>query len=86
LAPIFNWKKGVTQAVSFTHGPVGRQLARLALPGVWGLLATLSFNAADAFFVGQLGSASLAAMSFTFPALTVLASLYLAWCFLFYSR
>lgn len=55
------------QAISYTQGSVGRQLYRLAMPGVWGLGATLSFNAADAFFVGQLGSDSLAAMSFTFP-------------------
>lgn len=57
----------MTQAISYTQGPVGRQLYRLVMPGVWGLGATLSFNAADAFFVGQLGSDSLAAMSFTFP-------------------
>jgi putative MATE family efflux protein len=57
----------VSQAISYTQGPVGRQLYRLAMPGVWGLAATLSFNAVDAFFVGMLGSDSLAAMSFTFP-------------------
>lgn len=57
----------MTQAISYTQGPVGRQLYRLAMPGVWGLAATLTFSAADAFFVGQLGSHSLAAMSFTFP-------------------
>lgn len=57
----------MSQAISYTQGPVGRQLYRLAIPGVWGLAATLSFNAVDAFFVGMLGSDSLAAMSFTFP-------------------
>lgn len=57
----------MSQPISYTQGPVGRQLYRLAIPGVWGLAATLSFTAVDAFFVGMLGSHSLAAMSFTFP-------------------
>ncbi len=63
------------QAVSFTEGPVGRQLYRMAMPMVWGLLATMSFNAVDTFFVAQLGSDQLAAMSFTFPVVMVVASM-----------
>ncbi|MBU3071099.1 MATE family efflux transporter [Aestuariicella sp. G3-2] len=63
------------QSVSFTEGPVGRQLTLMALPMVWGLLATMSFNAVDTFFVAQLGSDSLAAMSFTFPVVMLVTSM-----------
>lgn len=63
------------QAVSFTEGPVGRQLYRMAMPMVWGLLATMSFNLVDTFFVAQLGGDQLAAMSFTFPVVMVVASM-----------
>jgi len=65
----------VKQAVSFTEGPVGRQLYRMAMPMVWGLLATMSFNAVDTFFVAQLGDDQLAAMSFTFPVVMVVTSM-----------
>ncbi|WP_439136136.1 MATE family efflux transporter [Pseudomaricurvus sp.] len=63
------------QSVSFTEGPVGRQLTLMSLPMVWGLLATMSFNAVDTFFVAQLGSDSLAAMSFTFPVVMLITSM-----------
>ncbi|MFC6634601.1 MATE family efflux transporter [Microbulbifer taiwanensis] len=49
-------------------------LRRLALPMVWGILATMSFNVVDTYFVAQLGSAPLAAMSFTFPVVMVINS------------
>ena len=63
------------QAVSFTEGPVGRQLYRMSMPMVWGLLATMSFNAVDTYFVAQLSENDLAAMSFTFPVVMVVTSL-----------
>ncbi|WP_111643222.1 MATE family efflux transporter [Marinimicrobium alkaliphilum] len=59
---------------TLTEGPVARQLRDLALPMVWGLLATMSFNVVDTFFVAKLGSAPLAAMSFTFPVIMVLTA------------
>ncbi|MEC8429465.1 MAG: MATE family efflux transporter, partial [Pseudomonadota bacterium] len=65
----------VKQAVSFTEGPVGRQLYRMSMPMVWGLLATMSFNAVDTYFVAQLSESDLAAMSFTFPVVMVVTSL-----------
>jgi len=46
----------------------------MAMPMVWGLLATMSFNAIDTFFVAQLGDLELAAMSFTFPVVMLLTS------------
>lgn len=56
------------------EGPVGRQLRILAVPMVWGLMATMSFNVVDTYFVAQLGSEYLAVMSFIFPVVMVLTS------------
>ncbi|UTF59622.1 MATE family efflux transporter [Gilvimarinus sp. DA14] len=60
---------------TMTEGRVSSQLRALALPMVWGLLATMSFNVVDTFFVAQLGNSHLAAMSFTFPVVMVLTSI-----------
>jgi putative MATE family efflux protein len=60
---------------TLTDGPVARQLRTMAVPMVWGLMATMSFNVVDTFFVAKLGSAPLAAMSFTFPVIMVLTAL-----------
>ena len=60
---------------TMTEGRVSAQLRALALPMVWGLLATMSFNVVDTFFVAQLGNKPLAAMSFTFPVVMVLTSI-----------
>lgn len=57
------------------EGRVSTQLKGLALPLVWGLMATMSLNAIEAFFVAQLGREPLAALSFTFPIIMVLTSL-----------
>ena len=58
-----------------TEGPVGRHLITLTIPMIWGLLAIMTFNVADTYFVGQLGAAELAAMSFTFPVVFALISI-----------
>lgn len=58
-----------------TEGPVASQLVRLTLPMVWGLFALIAFNLVDTYFVGQLGTAQLAAMSFTFPVVMTLGNL-----------
>ena len=41
---------------------------------VGGVFAVIAFNLADTYFVAQLGTTELAAMSFTFPVVTVLGS------------
>ncbi|MCW8886233.1 MAG: MATE family efflux transporter [Motiliproteus sp.] len=61
--------------IKFTEGPVGSQLLRATLPMVWAILALMSFNAADTFFIAQLGEAPLAAITFTFPVVMVLTSI-----------
>ncbi|WP_341936342.1 MATE family efflux transporter [Marinimicrobium sp. C2-29] len=60
---------------TLTEGPVAAQLRALAVPMVWGLLATMSFNVVDTFYVAQLGNQPLAAMTFTFPVVLVITSL-----------
>ncbi len=59
---------------TLTEGSVSRHLYSMAMPMVWGLLATMSFNAVDTFFVAQLGDNALAAMGFTFPVVAVLTA------------
>ncbi|MDY6781832.1 MAG: MATE family efflux transporter [Cyanobacteriota bacterium] len=58
-----------------TEGPVSTTLIQLTLPMVWGIFAIVAFNLADTYFVGQLGTQPLAAMSFTFPVVMALGSL-----------
>lgn len=55
-----------------TQGPVSRVIIRLAGPMTIGLLSIFFFNLADTYFVAQLGTRHLAAMSFTFPVVMVL--------------
>lgn len=59
----------------FTEGSISKHLWEMAWPMVWGLIATMSFNAVDAYFVSKLGEASLAAMGFTFPVVMVVTSI-----------
>ena len=60
---------------SLTEGPIGKQLTNMALPMAIGILATMSFNVVDTFFVSSLGCGALAALSFTFPVVMLLVSL-----------
>ena len=57
------------------EGPVAGHLVSMTLPMVWAILAIMLFNATDTWFVAQLGSQPLAAMSFTFPVIMVMTSL-----------
>lgn len=56
------------------EGNVAKQLQQLALPMVWGLLATMSMNAVEALYISKLGRDHLAAFTFTFPVVMVLMS------------
>jgi putative MATE family efflux protein len=58
-----------------TEGPVHRHLVDMALPMMLGILSAVAFNAADTYFVGQLGTGSLAAISFTFPVVFLVINL-----------
>ncbi len=56
-----------------TKGRVSLQLIKLTLPMIWGIFSILAFSLADTYFVAQLGTRELAAMSFTFPVVNVLS-------------
>jgi len=58
-----------------TDGPVRGHLIAMTLPMLWGWLALMSFQFADTWFVAQLGTAPLAAMSFTFPVVMVMGGI-----------
>jgi len=58
-----------------TRGPVSRLLRVQATPMALGLLAIMSFDIVDLFFVSRLGDAPLAAISFTFPVIWFLGSI-----------
>lgn len=50
-----------------TKGPIGIWLAKLTAPMVLGIFAIFLFNLVDTYFISLLGTAPLAAVSFTFP-------------------
>ena len=47
--------------------PIGPTLARLAAPNVLAMFVTLATSMAEAFYVGQLGTAALAGLALAFP-------------------
>ena len=52
---------------SMTEGPIGPTIRSMMLPMVISMVALLSYNLADTYFISQLGTLELAAISFTFP-------------------
>lgn len=50
-----------------TTEPEGKTIRSLMLPTLAGMIAMVCYNIADTYFVGQLGTLELAALSFTFP-------------------
>lgn len=58
-----------------TQGPLPKHIVRLSGPMAVGILAIMAMNVVDTYFVGQLGTDQLAAMSFTFPVVFFLSSL-----------
>jgi putative MATE family efflux protein len=70
---LLSWNKG--KQARMTTDPVGQTLLRLTVPMLFGTMGMVAFNLADTFFVGQLGTRELAAMSFTFPVVLVIGSL-----------
>lgn len=57
-----------------TKGEVKNHLIRLSLPMMWGIGAIISFQLADMYFIGLLGTEALAAVTFTFPVTFVIFS------------
>ncbi|GIU45921.1 MATE family efflux transporter [Shewanella algidipiscicola] len=55
--------------------PIGRVLLNMSLPNLIGILTILGFSLVDTFFISQLGTEALAAISFTFPVTLVISSI-----------
>ncbi|MCF1430307.1 MAG: MATE family efflux transporter [Shewanella sp.] len=55
--------------------PIGRVLLNMSLPNLVGILTVLGFNLVDTYFISQLGTDALAAISFTFPVTLVITSI-----------
>ncbi len=70
-----NQKSAPGMKRNLTEGSVGWHLVNLTLPMIWGVFAVIGFTVADTYFVGQLGTKPLAAMSFTFPVVMGLGNL-----------
>lgn len=58
-----------------TQGSVAKTLINLTIPMIFAMIGMLSFNLIDTYFVGQLGTAQLAAISFTFPITYIVTAL-----------
>ncbi len=56
-------------------GPVGKTLTRLTIPMIIGIAGMVAFNLIDTFFIAQLGTIELAAISFTFPVVFLITSI-----------
>lgn len=59
---------------SLTQGPIGQTLIKMLLGMLVGHLAMTVFNLTDTYFVAQLGTEELAAISFTFPMIFTIMS------------
>lgn len=59
----------------FTSMPVGKAVAKLAIPTVISQIIVILYSLADTFFIGQIGDPNqLAALSITFPIYTLLTA------------
>ena len=58
-----------------TSGPTWQKLMQLAGPMVFGIVAVISVSLVDTYYVGQLGTRQLTALSFTFPVTLTVSSL-----------
>ena len=67
----------MTQPNSMTQTPVNRMFFMMAAPISLGMLSTFLFQIVDTFFVGQLGSAALAALAFASTAYFLFVGLFI---------
>lgn len=59
----------------FTTMPVGKAVAKLAVPTVVSQIIVILYSLADTFFIGQIGDPNqIAALSITFPIYTLLTA------------
>lgn len=60
---------------NLSEGPIGPLLRKLTLQMLLGVSGMVVFNLIDTVYIGQLGTAELAALSYTFPVIMVITSL-----------
>ncbi|MCC7305075.1 MAG: MATE family efflux transporter [Alphaproteobacteria bacterium] len=58
-----------------TTGDVQKHLVRMTVPMIWGLMAVISVQLVDTYFVSMLGTRELAGISFTFPVTMLISHL-----------
>lgn len=57
--------------IDLTTGNITKQLAKLSLPLVFGIMAIVSVSLVDAYFIGFLGDQELAAIGYALPVITL---------------
>lgn len=62
---------------NLTEGPVRAHLIRLSVPMIWGIMAIISFQLVNTYYVSLLGTPQLAAISYTFPVTYGIFSLFI---------
>ena len=63
--------------VDLTQGDLRGHLVRMTIPMTWGILALISFQLVNTYWVSRLGTTDLAAMSFTYPITFAIFSIFL---------
>jgi putative MATE family efflux protein len=58
-----------------TEGPVSKSIMSLMVPMMIGMMALISYSLVDTYFIGQLGTMELAAVSFTFPVAFIVGAI-----------
>jgi putative MATE family efflux protein len=65
----------VSQKAVLTDGPIGKMLAGLTAPMIFGTMAIVTFYLADSFFLGMLGTLPLAAIGFSMPVIIIITGI-----------
>jgi len=65
----------MSATAKLTQGSIRGHLVSQTLPMMIGVAAIMSVGLVDAYFIGRLGSAELAAVAFIFPVTIALSSL-----------
>lgn len=68
-------RQATSKTARLIEGPIGKTLLKLTLPMIFGMFGLIVFNLVDTYFVAQLGTNELAALSFTFPVVLMIMSL-----------
>ena len=65
----------MTDRHGLLSAPIGRVLLNMTLPNLIGIMTILGGSLVDIFFISQLGTEALTAVSFTFPVTLVISSI-----------